>query len=435
MTGGSTDWESGRLGFFWLPNQWPPDLDQDPERGWIRVESRFATIDVLDEDPIGSFDHDLVQPEAMAAALPTDSLLLLETYQSRASRRFGGLPRASSKQYRARTVVGNAPVGELRSPKLLAASANFHGIGRWAGLSASEERSKMDQGVVKEWTLKLSESEELSATLSGGRLLEVSTSWRVDGPPDRRTISAPTVIGCKTTRPRDAWMLLEPLVHIQNLLSIAFGGLVVAEGGSAAVDLGAASDSRRGTPTFWSGPLHAPPKSAVLPKNMKEHPLFRLSTVGGIEGLGRWVRLCDKHGRAVRPLVRHFRTGHSAAEVTLIETAAAMEYWVKANRTSRWAQTRRWAQAIAGRAGKAFAEWAGDPEAWGKAFWGTNNALKHEPTATMDPRELTDLAVSGRHLLTAILLDRVAGSRAPSRTIFRHHRLHDLGLRMRERFG
>jgi hypothetical protein len=118
----------------------------------------------------------------------------------------------------------------------------------------------------------------------------------------------------------------------------------------------------------------------------------------------------------------------------VLELAAAMEYWVKVNRPALWAQT-AFAQAIAGKGGTAFKKWAGNPIAWANAFWKTYNRLKHEVAYQPDPAELADLAASARFLLGGTLLDRAAGTRAPSRAIFRHYRLNGLGQRIRDRYA
>lgn len=427
--------ESGSLGFFWAPEKWPPDLNEHAEFGWARFENNVVRIDVLDEDVMESIDRGPGRPAAWVGVLPEDSLLLLELHPTKVTHRFSRVPRASSRQYEARTVIGNVPVDELRSARLLEMTAHFHGIDWWAGMSAAREEWTESRGSERGWSLQVSEGEALSAPLSRGRVLEVSASWGVDGPTDRRVVSAPIAIGCRAKRPRDARDLLEPLIHVQNLLNLAFRGLVVAEGGAATVDIGGTPDPRRGRPTVWTGHLSARPCSAIEPKNMTGRPMFDLKSLGGIQGVARWIRLCEQHPRAVAAVSRPFRVGPSSPEVALLETAAAMEYWVRANQPSKWAASKRYAQATAGRAGRAFAEWVGDPEAWGTAFWKANNDLKHDPAASIDARELSELSLAGHYLLTAVLLDRAAGTRAPSRTIFRSPHVVDLGQRLRNQFN
>lgn len=130
-----------------------------------------------------------------------------------------------------------------------------------------------------------------------------------------------------------------------------------------------------------------------------------------------------------------YRQGRASAAVIVMEVAAAVEYWVRANLPTAWAESavksRRWVQALADRCGKPFADWVRNPEAWARAFGGAYNRLKHEPTYEPELMELADLAESARYLLGAAILDRAARSRAPTRAIFRHHRLNSLGVRLR----
>jgi hypothetical protein len=73
--------------------------------------------------------------------------------------------------------------------------------------------------------------------------------------------------------------------------------------------------------------------------------------------------------------------------------------------------------------------------AWSKGFWDAYTHLKHNVSYDPDPQETWDLAVSGRYLLAASLLDRAAGTRAPSSSIFRHYWLNRTRDRLRERFA
>lgn len=167
-----------------------------------------------------------------------------------------------------------------------------------------------------------------------------------------------------------------------------------------------------------------------------DFPLGHLAGIGPIARCGLFSRArsnpLDDLGR------RASRHGPGSAPVILMEVAAAVEYWVKANRPTAWADStvrnKRWVQALADRCGAAFSSWVGDPDAWAKAFWGAYNHLKHDPNYAPDPMELGDLAESARYLLGTVILDQVAGSKAPSRAIPRHHRLDGLGARMRDRY-
>jgi len=436
--------ESGTLGFFWTASDEAPDLESDPERGHVRIEEGWVVLDVLDENPMDSLRSRVLNeptdpPKALIGVMPEEAALFLEVRGPWGTQRFGAA-RASSKRFLARTVIGGVPVNRLRTPALHGLHAHFHGVGRWAGMSASEEKWKTDDGRMQEWSVTLAGSGVLSHRLPGGRTLVISTTWRVDGPTDRRTIYAPVSIGCESRRPVDVRDLLEPILRTQDLLGFAFEGFVAADGGSARPDLALVEDEKNNrTQSLWNGALMVRSPAAQAPRSMNEFPLFHLHTIGGIAGLARWIRLSIAHPRAIGPIVARYRQGRGSAPVIVMEVAAGIEYWARANQSTPWAASavkkKRWVQALADRCGKAFSDWVGDPEAWAKAFWLAYDRLKHEPTYEPDPMELADLAESARYLLGAAVLDRAARNRRPSRAIFRHHRLNDLGLRLRERYA
>ncbi|MDP9301941.1 MAG: hypothetical protein M3P43_13775 [Actinomycetota bacterium] len=435
--------EEGTLGFFWPLSKKAADLENEPERGYAKLEEGWVALDVLDERPMDSLRLGLEMttdaPTALLGALADEAAMFLEVIDAQRNTRFGG-SRASSKRYLARTAIGGVPVDRLRTPSLQELHAHFHGIGRWAGMSATKEDWDSDDGRVKEWSVTLSGSEDLTHPLTGGRELVLSTTWRVDGPTDRRTISAPVSIGFKSHRPVDVWELLQPILQVQDLLSFTYEGFVAADGGSARLDLDPAEKERHNqAPTVWNGALMVRSPVVTAPRSVNERSLFHLETIGGIAGLARWTRLSSTHPRATRPLVARYRQGRASAALTVMEVAAAIEYWAKANRPAVWADSavknKKWVQALADRCGKAFADWVGGPEPWAKAFWGSYNRLKHEPTFEPDALELTDLAESARYLLGAVMLDRVALTKTPSRSVFKHYRLDGLGARLRDRYA
>lgn len=176
------------------------------------------------------------------------------------------------------------------------------------------------------------------------------------------------------------------------------------------------------------------PPGVALAK-MTSVPLFDLATIGGPTALRRWIAIADRHPRAVAPVVNIYRQGEPAPSLALLEAAAGIEYWVKSHRPAAWTSQKGFATALSRRVGRAFATWTGDPDSWAKLFWDANNKLKHEPTYAPDPTELMDLAVSGRYLLAAAILDQVARSKSASRAIFASHRLVRLGHRLRAHLG
>jgi hypothetical protein len=433
--------QSGTRGHFWpsSPNMTAPE--GEPERGYARIEDGWVAVDVLEAgDSLGDAFQRYGEPPpgGLVGIMPEDSALFLELRIPQRTARFGGYPRVSSKRYHARTAIGGLPVDRLRSPRLLSLEARFHGLARWARMTALQERHDLEDGLVRAWTGTLKGLDDVTANLTSSCILRVSTAdWRVGGPNDRRLLSAPLTIGCESNEPSNVWTLLQPILRTQDLFGFAFDGFVAAEGGSARADV-EEDESERGAPkpTFWNGALMVPHPGVRPPESMNKTPLFDLDTVGHVRGLVRWVRLAQSHPRAVNPVVSIHRLGSTALHTRLMEIASGIEYWVKVHRPgARWASRSLYAQALANKVGKAFSDWVGDPDLWQSAFWSTYNLLKHEPTADPDPEELFALAESARYLLGAALLDRVAGSKAPSRLIFKSWRLHDLGVHLRKRFA
>lgn len=428
---------AGSLGFF-IPKATtgPEPASQGRVAGYVHIDGRYAVIDTLVERPADDWlTSTAPAPSSIAAIMPEDSALFLEVQGPSPTTRFGGL-RASTHRYRSRTVVGAAPIDGLRSDWLMSLTAEFAEIGRWAGISTTrEEHEKYADGRLKSWSMSLEDSfEPRTCVLGRGRELVLSTTWRVDGPVDGRKIWAPVTIGCRSSRPRTAWDLVEPLLRVQDLLSLAFDGFVAASGAGAELDLPPSDDHVVRACTCWNGSLMVRGPGATPPNSMTEFPLFYLETVGGLPGLARWISLYDRYPGIPRTVVDRYRLGANSPEVHLTQVASGIERWVKAHRPAHWATAHKYASALVTHLGRLCADWIGDPQGWSKEFWEANDSLKHE-SKRVDPWRMNDLATCGQLMLAAALLDQVAGSRTPSRSIFQHHRAVHLGMRMRESFG
>ena len=71
--------------------------------------------------------------------------------------------------------------------------------------------------------------------------------------------------------------------------------------------------------------------------------------------------------------------------------------------------------ALAAHVGKRCTAWEGPADLWGTQFWDSYNDLKHRTGNGPSRREAFLAAETGYRLLVAALLDRVAGSKQPSR--------------------
>jgi hypothetical protein len=429
----------GTVGYFW-PDLGGTDDSADALAGHARLgpegQLRVDVLSPLTEDgPL--FTEPGKVPHSLLAATSVGGALFLDVGGVRHQNVFGG-SRPNTRHYRCGAVVFDVPVHRLRSHNLQSVTAFFPGIGRWAGLSAAKEtREHKENGRLKSWSVKLQSEGELTERLHGRKTLSLSTHWEVEGPVDRRVLYAPVSLTVASKRPSSWVDLVRPLWAIQGLISLAYDGLVLADGGRAELDLSDDDEEIISTPTWWSARLMRQPPGARLPKSMNESPSFDIETLGGIAGLRRWVALQTQHGRAVGPLVSPHRFGSINVETRLLELAAAMEYWVRVNRQkAKWAAWRSdvdsFAHALALHIGKPFGAWVGDVDEWARRFWDSYNMLKHRPSEQPDAYKVGLLAESGAVLLQCALLNRAGASRRPAQVICQSHRFYEVGRQTRE---
>ena len=445
--------EDGALGIFypWLGTEAPDD--EHKERGWIVRSGGWVNIDALEErDPPGvmldgRFDDDN-RPEALVGRLPTTTIVALELLLRGHTKVFG--QNASTRRYRARTLVAQVPLHRLRSSRLTSLSSEYLGLSHWSGIQAGTETwTNGEDGTIREFELKLgTTAPDLTARLSGGRRVVISSKWSVLGPDDDRRISIPMTIRIESNRPVKVFELLAPLVQIQNLISTVCSGFVSVTTASAGLDLTTPEGREESAPRLpcWSGPLFECP-AGVAPAGRTTWPILSLSDLGGVEGIARWIRLCEQHPRAASPAVSPYRFGVSTGETELLTLAAAFEYWVAVHRHDRVAWADRSAkprgtsdhefmmQCLAKRAGGSFAEFVGNATRWCADFSTSYNRLKHDPSAEIDFALLSDLVQSGRLLLFGLLADRAAGTRTPTRKLFGHHAYNSLQSRLQDRYA
>ena len=433
------DLSAGSIGFFWhIPAGLKPDLGSEPHRGHVRTDGAWALVETLEEDAEEAWlrEDDPPEIEGIAAALATSSALLLEVQDNGYSTNIGGW-RASIRRHRARTVVAPVPFDRLRTVKASSLQAHFFGVSKWAGMTAATESVETDAGGRgKSWSMRLESPPPQRSRLVDRRALVLQADWAAKGPHDQRTVTAPVAISCESKVPRRAWDLLEPLLRVQDLLSFIHGGFVAADTGTATLDLRSDSQRPQGRSTLWNGALMVPsPAAPALPSN--PIPYLDVATMGGAPGLSRWVNICLNHPRAVRPFLTPYRYGSPPPELALMETATGIEYWVNANRKHSWADKARGphAAALGRHVGVGFTQWIGNTPAWAEEFRQTNNGLKHNPASTFDPNVISDLALSGRLLLAAAILDGVARNHQPSRSIFNSFRIYALRDRLRARYA
>jgi hypothetical protein len=443
--------EAGSIGLF---HRWANKgliKDAPVERGWIARSGGWIHVDTIDE---GDLPRSIMQrdgarfdPTALLGQLPNGTVIALEV-QDRGGTAVMIGEHVSTQQYRARTVVVDAPLSRLRSSKVRGMRAHFLSLDVFARLPGVQEKWEYSpDSRVTGYQLRLDkDSTERSAPPQRGRKLLLTTVWSVDGPLASRQITVPTSVVVESSRPTSVFEVLRPLMDIQSLIGILHTAFVPAHSVGIVLDLTPDERHPATSDSFpcWSGPLlDGPPDVAVV--GSTPWPLLTLADLGGVTGLARWVRLAEEHPRAVGPAIAPVRFGPAVAESDLLTLGAAFEYWVAVHRQARaqWATAkmpkgtsahRRVLESVSRRAGAPFAQWVVNRAAWCDDFSTSYDKLKHDPSYQIEIDLLHDLVMAGRYLLLGLLADRVALNKTPTRKLFAHHSLSALQSRHESRY-
>ncbi len=412
------------------------DLDQDPMRGYVRCHKEgHIEFEVLDEDPAlrGPLLFEPEAPAMLALSTPHGTGLLLDVNpQVGAAIRIGD-GRASVLRYRADSMVSGIDIGEISGGHLASAALRFHGLGDWAGMNSVTTHIQRDgENRVNSATLDLRQSnpEVAKRSLPSNLSLTVQGFWNLSDP-GRPPITVNTGVDIEVSaaRPRSFGQFLEPLLDCQDLLNLLRGGFVQAEPANVRW-----KGAGGGSPLLWTRRAMHIPKAALLPKDRL--PLHvSLADLGGAAGIARWSNLRRQHPVVVDTVTAPYRSGPDTVETAIIRMGAAIELWVAfhSGKKVAWAKAGKgYAEALARRVGDPFEKWVGSSEKWAAEFRRYYNGSKHHTPMAKDPATLRALAVTGRWLLVCALLDRVAGTKVPSRTILGSPRLSYAGATMRE---
>lgn len=431
------DLMSGTIGLFWTGISTVGQIDEGVGGHVHRTADGELVIDLVAPRDRFSVEGTTI-PHSIAATTTAGGALFLDLKGARYSTTKGP-PSVPTRQYRADAVLLGVPIHRLRSDDLVDVTAFFPGISGWAGLSGSEvSYERKEDGRLASWSVELRAAEPQSQPLPNGQKLTLTTHWTVQGPDDDRRISSPVSFTISSTRPAHWTALVRPLLSVQGLVSMAFDGLVLADGGRATAHMEGSDQLHEGL-RWWTARLMHRPPGARPPKSMNEIPAFYLNTIGGMPGVRRWIALARAYPRATGPLVGRHRFGTVNVETQLLEIAAAIEYWVALHRRkTKWANstTKQGAHplALARRVGEPFSTFVGDPDAWAGRFWSIYNQLKHVPDLRYDPHEVSLLAQTGAVLLQCALLNRVARSTFPAQAICDSHRYYVTGEKTRALF-
>lgn len=384
-----------------------------------------------------SFPH--TTPNTLVASSEVGGTMFFDISRVREQNIVGGV-RASTRHYRAGGVIVGFNPTRLRTTRLYSMAAYFPGLSWWSSIRGSTDSVEPgDEGRPRSWTTTVAAADEQRSSFSRTHSLSLSTHWSVTGPDDDRRVFAPLEVSSVSTKPLDWIEHLLVLSHIQDLLSLAYDGFVLADGGDVALDI-TSGNTIHSVPKLWSADLMER-RAGIREPRMTEIPLFQYETVSGIGGLKRWARLCQEHGRATGPLVAKYRIGTSAVESQLNDVANAIEYWVNYHRRQKaaWATAtgkKDWqSKRLARHVGESFEQFVGDIEVWGNRFWDRYGDLKHDSSLNYDANEIYLLAETGRILLACALLNRIALTKMPARVLCQSHRTNRLGTAVRKLLG
>lgn len=358
------------------------------------------------------FDDDHLPPSCSAITGQTEVGGVLMLAINQRSGTLGGYP---TGRYRSQSLILDADPDEVQEDTVGGVRLGYEGLRAWSGLRNIDDEPVLDgDGAVVGWKVELRKLEPVVVELDQDFRLTISPGWSVDGPNDRRTIAAPLYFRIESATRRSIGAHLQRLDAVHALLAVCHHSDLKAAIG----DVRLPSDPNGEWCDLWERHMMAPGVAAVR----QDFPRLRLADLGGVDGVGRWVRLVLAHHRAVDPLIRHTLFGNQSPEARLLSTAAAMEYWVGANaRTSSWAKRdgQPIPSVLAKRVSASWNDWVGEPRVWVNRFWNAYLDLKHyRRDRDHDPVEIHALELSGRWLLTAALLDECAGTSGPSEHLF-----------------
>jgi hypothetical protein len=322
----------------------------------------------------------------------------------------------STQRLEAQSVVSDIDIEATRSAAVIAASGHWHDVLEFAGVKpARKEYHRDDGGTIDKLIVHLEHLQSSSTDIDPvGTKLDLDVRWGLSGPTFARTLTAPLRVNIVSDEPQELEALLTKLHHVQDLLSLAYRGLVPAASGTVRF-----ADPPRWAPSkFWNRRMMETPRGARVPASMS-FPMFYLSDIGGIAGVGRWLDLCQRWPRLVRPIISPYHVGHSYDESTLVDAGAAMECWRGLHARSRaWAAEKFQPLAVANSIGPVFKRWIGNADKWARLYWYHYNGLRHHiPNYRYDSEAVQLLALSGQALITCVALQEISDPRAPKRAV------------------
>ncbi|QLL08990.1 HEPN domain-containing protein [Mycobacterium vicinigordonae] len=431
---------AGSVGYVW-PFFEKSGFDNQVYAGHLAQSDDRFKVSVLAPSPIGvglgPLEGQKRIPSSLLAVSEVHGTLAFDITRIGGTTNIGGV-KASSRDYYCRAIAVGFPADELKSSRMYEMAAYFPGLEHWSRIRGSKSEVKHDEyhrPTVINTTIR--SAPEQVTRFSKYQTLVVSTHFEVTGPRDDRRAYTPLSISSITESAVDWRFHMNVLLSIQNLISLCWDGFVRADGGYVRLDLSEPEETSNAK--LWSQRLMEIPAAVQPAPPSTTFPLVRYETLGGVDGLRRWVRLAEAHPRAVGPITSRNRVARSpVVESVLHDICVAIEYWVNYHKSIKrsWAKPRSQrdsqAERLARWVGNEFGEFVGDPQKWARSLWQHYGDLKHQPTLSYDPYELYLLADSARILLTCALLNRVAGTKRPTRALCRATQNHDTGYDVRD---
>lgn len=97
----------------------------------------------------------------------------------------------------------NIPFAVLEDSDFLGVELEIPEVTRWSGLvGVNENVESYDNSRPRRYTAATVDVEPLEMEIRRGFKLKLDTTWHVEGPPDRRTLSTPLVVETSTRTPK-----------------------------------------------------------------------------------------------------------------------------------------------------------------------------------------------------------------------------------------
>lgn len=430
---------AGTIGHFWLDLEKYPQASASWQGHAEHRDHHFAIRTIKRPEEMWHLPTERVVPDAVYGVTEHGGIVAYDIRDVPEGSVLVGT-KVAVRSYLARAFAVEVDPSELASPKVVALSAKFFGLARWAGVRGGKlDYTRDSHGRPTELTYTTQRVTPAYERISGGRTIELGVTWTaVLRQFDQFSASTPVTFTVTKSRPGSWYDFIRPVMRFQDLVSLAYDALVPCVGGYVIPHYKRGVDPTKCE--MWSGQLMAVPEGVTRASETEaEHPAFSLACIGGPEGVRRWLSLAERHPRAVGPLTIAQRFGTSTVEVELMNVAVAIEYWVgackrEAAKRPKWTDTKKsnHAEVLARHVGSEFRDFVGgDEKKWARLFWDRYNALKHDPVFSYDSIELSTLMRGARVLLMCALLNRVACSKEPTRSICQSPEFSGLGLRTR----